>query len=70
MALINLSSGCKVGWETYDNEAEALVASERARVDARRKAGLGYDFGYCVPGEVRHIENHADHGECWIVTIP
>lgn len=70
MARIDYTGGCKVAWETYDNEAEANEASARAVVEAERKAKLGYDFGYCWPGEVKHIEAHPVHGECWIVTLP
>jgi hypothetical protein len=70
MALVKQSSGCKVGWETYDNLPEAEAASVRARAEAHSKAGRGYDFGYCVPGEIRHVADHSEHGECWIVTTP
>jgi len=70
MALLNYTGGCKVAWETYDNEDEARAASSRAVTEARRKASLGYDFGYCVPGEVRHVPSHPEYGECWVVTLP
>lgn len=52
MPLIRTDSGCKVGWETYDNEAEAKARGERARAEARDMARRGYDFGYQCPGEV------------------
>lgn len=70
MALIDQRSGCKVAWETYDDELEAREVAARAIVEAQRKAELGYDFGYCCPGEVQHHEAHPVHGECWIVTLP
>ena len=30
MTMVTQHSGCKVGWETYDSEAEAAAASSRA----------------------------------------
>ena len=68
MALIRENYGCKVGWQTFDNEAEAKAASEQAKKEAIRKAGLGYDFGYCVPGNITHRVD--EDGERWTVTIP
>jgi hypothetical protein len=62
MALISEEYGCKVGWATYDNEAEAQA---RAAVEAERRearAALGYDFGYQWPGSIER------RGECWRVT--
>ena len=59
-------SGCKVSWYTYDNEADALVASEWAKQQAEKKWALGYDFGWLVPGEVRKVQDHDE----WIVTMP
>jgi hypothetical protein len=70
MALIEQRAGCKVAWATYDNEAEALAASEQAKKDAVRRAELGFDFGYCVPGEINHRPDHPEHGEVWVVTLP
>lgn len=64
MTLIHEEYGCKVGWLTYDNEAEARERAAKARLDAEDKAARGYDFGYCVPGEVRKVEDG------WVVTIP
>lgn len=46
-------SGCKVSWRYYKDEATAKRASDIAKVEARRKEELGYDFGYCDPGWVR-----------------
>lgn len=79
VARLGIESGCKVGWEIYDNEAEALEAAERAKVDAERKWAQGYDFGYQVPGAVKHVDFYYRHGDqkdqpsyedCWVVTIP
>ena len=70
MALIDQRSGCKVGWETYDNEEEAKAASERAKVEADSKWARGYDFGYLTPGSITHHAAHHEHGECWIVVTP
>lgn len=70
MALLDTHAGCKVAWATYNDEAEARAAAEKAEKDAVRKASLGYDFGYCVPGEIRHFAEHPEHGEVWIVTLP
>lgn len=63
--LISQYSGCKVGWEVYDDEAEARAAAERAKAEADRKAALGYDFGYCIPGEVVRTRDGN-----WRVTTP
>lgn len=81
MARLDIESGCKVGWEIWDNEAEAQEASKRAFALAISKASRGYDFGYCQPGEVRHFDTYTsrhvnddgtrdEYGEVWIVTIP
>jgi hypothetical protein len=70
MTMVAYRGGCKVAWETYDDEAEALAASEKAKVEAERKAKLGYDFGYQSPGQISHVPNHAEYGEVWIVTLP
>lgn len=65
--LLGQKSGCKVGWEFYDNEAEALKASEREVKARERKFKQGFDFGYLSPGAVKHIEAHDEFGDCWIV---
>jgi hypothetical protein len=70
MAMVEYRSGCKVAWETYDDEHEAIGASNAAKVEAERKAGLGYDFGFQWPGSIQHVENHPTHGEVWIVCLP
>lgn len=70
MAMVRQESGCKVGWEVYDNEAEAKAAAARAAEERERKAALGYDFGYQWPGSIQHFENHHEFGECWRVCTP
>lgn len=68
MTLIANPQGCKVGWAIYDNEAEAearAVAEQKLRVE---RAAEGYDFGYQWPGAIKHMTDHYEHGECWIVT--
>lgn len=70
MALIDQRSGCKVGWETYDNEAEANAAAERAAVDRERKFSQGYDFGYLWPGSISHHEATDTLPERWTVVTP
>lgn len=50
---VRTSSGCKVGWYTYATRADADTASAVARAEARRKAEVGYDFGYSSPGDIR-----------------
>lgn len=53
--LLDMRGGCKVGWETWESAEEAQAASLAAKGEARRKWDLGYDFGYCVPGEVQEV---------------
>lgn len=65
MALIKTDSGCKVGWETYDNEHEARMRARRAVQEAIRLASAGYDFGYSVPGVVWQ----GSDGN-WVVVVP
>lgn len=62
---IKSASGCKVGWYTYDNRADAEAASAVARADASRMRNLGYDFGYCIPGT---MTERADG--TFVVTVP
>lgn len=69
LAMVTQMSGCKVGWETYDDEAEAIKASERAKIEADQKWQRGYDFGYLTPGEITHRIDPV-HGEVWVVVTP
>lgn len=69
MALVRTESGCKVGWDVYDNEQEAKEASKKAEEHGFAMMARGYDFGYCWPGDVEHFvdENGTD---LWRVTVP
>ena len=57
--------GCKVSWYTYETRDEAEQASKVAQVEARHRAGLGFDFGWCIPGEITECKDGR-----WLVTIP
>jgi len=71
MALLDQKSGCKVGWLIYDNEQEALKASERAVQLRDEMFKHGYDFGYQWPGTIHKFENHKDWGcDVWVVCTP
>jgi hypothetical protein len=67
---IRESSGCKVGWLTYDNQADAEEASRIALEQRGIRASMGYDFGYQSPGAIEHLVDSATGSEAWIVTIP
>ena len=60
---IDSRCGCKVSWLTYATREDAEIASRFAARQAHRKAELGYDFGYLVPGT---ITEHPD-GTCTVV---
>lgn len=69
--------GCKVSWYYYAREADARHAAEAAVHNGKIQEGLGYDFGYCCPGEVRKMpdDNPAPYGKpelkgLWEVCIP
>jgi hypothetical protein len=62
---VSTRSGCKVGWYTYDNLADATKCADIAAARATEMRCYGYDFGYCVPGE---ITTRADGTYC--VTVP
>lgn len=85
MALIKTDSGCKVGWEIYDDEAEARAraTSPELAADRARSIQAGYDFGYQWPGTVeqeRSFPHKAEDGSTdysrpelkdeWRVCIP
>lgn len=57
MTMIRRESGAKVGWEVYDNEAEARDRgnSDALKAERARMLSAGYDFGYCWPGEVDKV---------------
>jgi hypothetical protein len=66
MTLIRRESGNKVGWEVYDDEAEANARAHSPELAAERDRmlGAGYDFGYCWPGQVDKV------ADGWRVTTP
>ena len=77
MSLLGIESGCKVGWEIYDNEEEARSRVPAVVAEAERRAEQGYDFGYSCPGDVRYTDFYYRHGDkkdqpsyedCWILT--
>lgn len=71
MALISTDSGCRVGWETYDDKTEAEARAVTARASAREMAGRGYDFGFQVPGEiVQRRDLDQQPVDEWVVTVP
>jgi len=71
MACIDVHGGCKVGWETFDTEAEAVARAKEAALQRDRKFALGFDFGYQWPGAITHHELHPRFGvECWTVIVP
>ena len=70
MSLLGHNSGCKVGWSFFDNEEEALAASDKAAKDRERKFAQGYDFGYQWPGAISHLPDHPVYGDCWMVIVP
>jgi hypothetical protein len=57
MPIVRRESGAKVGWVVYDNEAEArqYAESDALKADRERMLDLGYDFGYCWPGEIDKV---------------
>lgn len=62
---VSQRSGCKVGWMTFATKADAEKCARAARLEAKRQAENGYDFGYCTPGSIEKIG--ADR---WEVCIP
>lgn len=69
MSLIKEDFGCKVGWATYDNEAEAIERAGTECVNRDRKLSQGYDFGYQWPGSIDHHEATDTQPERWTVTL-
>lgn len=67
MAILNIRGGCKVGWVTFDNEAEAKEAAVNVENDRKRMLRQGYDFGYQWPGTIDHVTDHPEYGECWVL---
>jgi len=67
-------AGCKVSWRYYDKREDAEAASRAAENDAVIQSSLGFDFGYCSPGEIRWREANStpEAGENgrWEVCVP
>lgn len=61
---ISWTSGCKVGWITYDDKQKAEKCSEIAKHNANILLAYGFDFGYQFPGAILETE------EGYKVTIP
>jgi hypothetical protein len=61
---IRTRSGCKVSWNYYDNLADAQACAEAAQFNARIDAAMGYDFGFCAPGEIRSLNDGAEFEVC------
>ena len=58
-----IRSGCKVGWYYYADEAIAKKAAAIALHNSRIDESLGYDFGYCSPGNIRHMPDTEEAGQ-------
>lgn len=63
--MVRQRGGCKVGWNTYDDRAEANAAAKQAVERAAAMAAEGYDFGYQCPGEIR-----VNQDGTFTVTVP
>jgi hypothetical protein len=50
--LLDIQSGCKVGWHRWSTEAEATADAAEQSESRERKFRQGYDFGYQWPGAV------------------
>jgi hypothetical protein len=68
-AAVKEESGCKVGWRYYRSRALADKAAAVARKEANRLAGLGYDFGFQMPGEVNEVSGGPNKG-LFSVVVP
>jgi hypothetical protein len=66
---VDLRVGCKVSWHYYATEEEAKRAAEIAKHNAIIDAGRGYDFGYCMPGEIRPPRPDVIHPDLWEVCV-
>ena len=65
-------SGCKIGWEYFKTKAEARTANRFALKEAKRKASLGYDFGYRSPGQELRLcgANEGEYAGLYEIVIP
>jgi len=53
---VKQQSGCKVGWLYYKDKKSAQLCSKAAKNNANLRAWQGYDFGFCVPGEIERVD--------------
>lgn len=58
-----VESGCKVGWRYYSDLDEARACAEAAKWNGKIAEMNGYDFGYCVPGEIEYTRD-GDYRVC------
>lgn len=49
---VRTRTGHKVSWQTFATLEQAQSVSGYARQEGEWLASLGYDFGYCSPGEI------------------
>lgn len=70
MARVGHRSGCKVGWDYYADEQEAIEAAKAAAIRRDELFKHGYDFGYQWPGSPPVFQVHPEHGEVWVVVVP
>ena len=50
-------SGCKVGWLFFKTREDAEAYVEGVQAEAAKQWAAGYDFGYCLPGEIRETDD-------------
>ena len=63
-ASVKSQTGCKVSWHWFATLEDAQIASQYAYHRGVWNQSMGYDFGYCSPGDI------ARDGELYKVTYP
>lgn len=63
-------SGCKVSWNYYRDEAKAKECAIAAAHNRERCIALGFDFGYCWPGNIELIKTPGKFEGMYCVTLP
>ena len=53
----DMRTGCKVGWRIYAKRSDAEACAEAAKHNAVIQESLGYDFGYCMPGDIETLDD-------------
>ena len=61
--------GARVCWYYYRDHEAARAAAAAAKHNGRIQTGLGFDFGYCAPGEITEAKT-GEHAGMWEVCIP